>query len=86
MDLLILDDAGVERVTEWRDEQLYDIVNHRYNHDLPLVITTNAVSMDSLRETLKGERSERICSRLAEMAEQAWLVGVEDYRTVAKAS
>lgn len=86
VDLLILDDAGVERVTEWRDEQLYDIVNHRYNHDLPLVITTNAVSMDSLRETLKGERSERICSRLAEMAEQAWLVGVEDYRTVAKAS
>lgn len=86
VDLLILDDAGVERVTEWRDEQLYDIVNHRYNHDLPFVITTNAVSMDSLRETLKGERSERICSRLAEMAEQAWLVGVEDYRTVAKAS
>lgn len=86
VDLLILDDAGVERVTEWRDEQLYDIVNHRYNHDLPLVITTNAVSMDSLRETLKGERSERICSRLTEMAEQAWLVGVEDYRALAKAS
>ena len=59
VDLLILDDAGVERVTEWRDEQLYDIVNHRYNHDLPLVITTNAVSMDSLKGNTQGRTVQK---------------------------
>jgi DNA replication protein DnaC len=39
--LLILDDLGVESPTPWAREKLYQILNHRYNAELPTVITTN---------------------------------------------
>ena len=87
VDLLILDDAGVERVSDWTDEKLYMLIDHRYNENLQTVITTNAVSMSNLKEllTAKGNedyisRAERICSRLGEMTRQIWLNDVPDYR------
>jgi hypothetical protein len=40
-DLLILDDLGAERVTLWTLEQLYDVVNTRYEHQLPTIFTSN---------------------------------------------
>lgn len=39
--LLILDDLGTQSNTEWAQEKLYQIFNHRYNTRLPTVITTN---------------------------------------------
>jgi DNA replication protein DnaC len=39
--LLILDDLGTQSNTEWAQEKLYQIFNHRYNARLPTVITTN---------------------------------------------
>jgi DNA replication protein DnaC len=39
--LLVLDDLGTESNTEWAQEKLYQIFNHRYNAQLPTVITTN---------------------------------------------
>jgi len=39
--LLILDDVGAERNTEWAKEVLAEIVNYRYTQNLPTVITTN---------------------------------------------
>jgi DNA replication protein DnaC len=39
--LLILDDLGTQSNTEWAQEKLYQIFNHRYNSRLPTVITTN---------------------------------------------
>ncbi len=39
--LLILDDFGSQSNTEWAQEKLYQIFNHRYNNRLPTVITTN---------------------------------------------
>lgn len=39
--LLILDDLGTENATSWAKEKLYQILNHRYNAQLPTVITTN---------------------------------------------
>jgi len=41
VELLVLDDLGAERRTEWSVETLYQIVNHRYAKRLPLVATTN---------------------------------------------
>lgn len=40
-DLLILDDWGSERVTEFSNEKVYDIVNARYEAHKPMIITTN---------------------------------------------
>lgn len=39
--LLILDDLGSHSNTEWAQEKLYQIFNHRYNAQLPTIITTN---------------------------------------------
>ncbi len=39
--LLILDDLGAHNSTPWAQEKLFQIVNHRYNSQLPTVITTN---------------------------------------------
>lgn len=39
--ILILDDLGKERPTEWAIEQLFTLINYRYEHNLPLIITTN---------------------------------------------
>jgi DNA replication protein DnaC len=39
--LLILDDLGTENATSWAKEKLYQILNYRYNAQLPTVITTN---------------------------------------------
>ncbi|MCA9940139.1 MAG: ATP-binding protein [Anaerolineales bacterium] len=39
--LLVLDDLGTQSNTEWAQEKLYQIFNHRYNMRLPTVITTN---------------------------------------------
>ena len=43
VELLILDDMGSENETPWANEKLYQIVNYRYNWQLPTVVTTNDV-------------------------------------------
>jgi DNA replication protein DnaC len=38
--LLILDDFGEQSTTPWAQEKLYQVINYRYNAQLPTVITT----------------------------------------------
>lgn len=38
---LILDDFGAESATPWAKEKLYQVLNYRYNAQLPTLITTN---------------------------------------------
>lgn len=56
--LLILDDLGAHSSTAWAEEKLYQLVNHRYNHRLATVVTTN-LPLDAL--------DERLASRLADL-------------------
>jgi DNA replication protein DnaC len=39
--VLILDDLGTQNATSWAQEKLYQILNYRYNAQLPTVVTTN---------------------------------------------
>ncbi|MCC9078587.1 ATP-binding protein [Litorilinea aerophila] len=39
--LLILDDLGTQSSTPWAQEKLFQLLNYRYNAQLPTVITTN---------------------------------------------
>jgi DNA replication protein DnaC len=39
--VLVLDDLGVQSSTPWAQEKLFQLINHRYNAQLPTVITTN---------------------------------------------
>ena len=41
VDVLIMDDLGTEQVTDWVNEKLYQIINHRWQNRLPTVIITN---------------------------------------------
>ena len=59
VDLLHIDDLGAENTTEWVLEQLYSIVNTRYEDERAMVVTTN------LRyEDLVAQLGERTVSRL----------------------
>lgn len=44
--LLILDDFGVERKTEYMQEMVYKIVNARYVAGVPMIVTTNLTSAE----------------------------------------
>ena len=39
--VLVIDDLGVEKQTDWGAEKIYQIINHRYNANAPLVLSTN---------------------------------------------
>jgi DNA replication protein DnaC len=81
-ELLVLDDLGVERLTDWVDETMNLIVNTRYNEKLPTIFTTNiplSVTAKSHAETLVERIGIRVYSRLQEMCHFVVLEGV-DYR------
>ena len=82
VDLLIIDDLGKEKTTEWVLEKLFLIVNNRYNNYLPIVITTN-YNRNQLRERLCVNKNysivDSIISRLYGMCAGIELID-KDYR------
>jgi DNA replication protein DnaC len=66
VDLLHVDDVGAERTTDWVLEELYSIVNGRYEDQRSIVITTNLTDRDALCEQI----AERTVSRLTEMCDE----------------
>lgn len=60
--LLILDDMGAENLSEWAGERIFEIADHRYNEELPVIITTNATPAE-----LKQRIGDRSFDRLREM-------------------
>ncbi len=76
-DLLVLDDLGSERVTEWVRERLFVIVNHRYREALPTVFTSNIGPKD-----LAAQLGDRTASRMIAMCDWIALEG-DDYRETA---
>jgi DNA replication protein DnaC len=78
VDLLHVDDVGAERTSDWVLEQLYAIVNARYEDERSVIITTN-LERDALVEQIK----ERTVSRLEEMCTLVPLYGEDARRFVA---
>lgn len=78
VDLLIIDDLGKEKPSEWGLEKVFTIINSRYENNLPVIITTN-YNQNSLLErlSLNGEieTAKSIISRLYEMC---YLVKIDD--------
>ena len=64
VDLLHIDDVGAEKTSDWVLEQLYAIVNARYENERSMIITTNLE-----RDELAAQINERTVSRLEEMCE-----------------
>jgi len=60
--ILVLDDLGTQSATPWAREKLYQILNHRYNANLPTVITT-ANSIDEVDPRVRSRMLDsRLCS------------------------
>jgi DNA replication protein DnaC len=77
VDLLHLDDVGAEKSSDWVLEQLYAIVNARYEEEKAIVVTTNLQP-----DALAAQITERTVSRLMEMCGDPLPLFGEDHRTV----
>jgi DNA replication protein DnaC len=71
VDLLHIDDIGAEQTTPWVLEELYTIVNSRYEEQKSMVITTNINDYKVLGEQI----TERTVSRLIEMCDELPVLG-----------
>ncbi len=64
-DLLIIDDLGIERNTEYALEQVYAVVDERYKSGKPLIVTTN-LTIGEIRNA-EDVAHARIYSRVLEL-------------------
>lgn len=61
--VLVLDDLGAERPTDWTGEQLYRLFQYRHNRNLPVIVTTNLGTAG-----LQQHCGERVYRRLVDNA------------------
>ena len=69
-DLLIIDELGKERLSEWVLEKLFQIVHTRYENMLPIIITTNYNEQELVKKLSlgnDGKTAESLVSRLNEI-------------------
>lgn len=75
VDVLVLDDLGAEKTTDFVLDRFYQVVNRRYQSCLPTIVTTN-LDLAGMDEKL----GSRITSRLCEMCKIVTAFPTEDYR------
>ena len=95
-DVLVLDDLGAERCTDWVGEQLYILIDERYTANRHTVVTTNFPTPEDLITHLDADygrhelyattnyAGQRIVSRLCEMGAWVTLSGID--RRIRRAS
>jgi DNA replication protein DnaC len=66
--LLVLDDLGMQKASDWATEKLDEIADIRYLHHQPMVVTTN-VGIDKHPERIADRLLEGVC---VEMAGASW--------------
>jgi DNA replication protein DnaC len=90
-EVLVLDDLGAGRTTDWTRDVMHDVLVNRYNQELPVILTTNRATGDEPEHAGRHRRQEDekltlidhlgapLVSRLYEMCRIVRLHG-EDYR------
>lgn len=58
-EFLALDDIGAWRITDWAAEHLYAVIDYRWAHQLPIVVTSNVPDLGKML-------GARIASRLSD--------------------
>lgn len=76
--LLVLDDFGAEKASEWTQERFYSIVDHRYANCLPLIVTSNLPPGE-----VAAQGGDRAASRLGEMCTVLKMTGPDRRRNAA---
>jgi DNA replication protein DnaC len=86
VDLLYIDDLGSERHTDWVVEQLYALVNERYENRRSMLVTSNAdADVDKGRRQLEEQIGSRTVSRLIEICGDPLPLFGPDQRVQARA-
>lgn len=75
VDLLHLEDVGAEKQTDWVLEQLYSLINERYEEERSILVTTNLPF-----EKLEEQIGQRTASRIVEMCGDPVTLYGEDRR------
>ena len=86
VDLLYIDDLGSERHTDWVVEQLYALVNERYENRRSMLVTSNAGrDVEEGRRQLAEQIGSRTVSRLIEICDDPLPLFGPDRREQARA-
>ena len=72
VDLLHIDDLGAEKRSDWVLEQLYALINERYETQRSILITTNLA-----HEDLEEQIGPRTVSRLTQMCDEVPVFGTD---------
>ncbi|OHD70393.1 MAG: hypothetical protein A2W19_16410 [Spirochaetes bacterium RBG_16_49_21] len=75
VDMLVVDDFGIQKDTEWKQETLYDLVDARYEAEKFSIFTSNNNPHKAFKDLSQG----RILSRIKEMC-SIMEIGGTDYR------
>ncbi len=84
IDLLVMDDMGAERLTDWVAEQMFSVINARLMRKKQTVVTSNYAPSDLIARMAIKDRSgnilddlpgKRIVSRLTEMCQKVEMRG-----------
>lgn len=78
VDLLIIDDLGKEKPSEWGLEKLFTIINSRYENNLPVIITTNYNQNSLIKRLSINEELETAKSIISRLYEMCYLVKIDD--------
>jgi DNA replication protein DnaC len=70
VDLLHIDDLGAEKRTDWVMEQLYALINERYEAQRSILVTTNLPHTE-----LEDQVGQRTISRLSQVCDEVPLYG-----------
>ncbi|MBM3762230.1 MAG: AAA family ATPase [Acidobacteria bacterium] len=83
-EILLLDDLGAHRVTDWVEDTVASIITHRCNHRKPVIVTTNLPAPGRESNKAKDSLSDRIgaraWSRLNEMCKLIEMPAIDDFR------
>ncbi len=86
-EVLLLDDLGSHRITDWVEDTITSIITYRCNHGKTLIATTNLPDKEGPedpRRKLSEVIGRRARSRLHEMCKVVEMPAVEDYRLRAR--
>jgi DNA replication protein DnaC len=74
-DLLIVDEVGVQRGSEYEKDMLFDVINERYENLRPTIILSNLTT-----EEIRAYLGDRVFDRLRENGGRAFVLDWESHR------
>lgn len=76
--ILLVDDWGAAKVSEFTEDVNFRLINHRYENGLPTLFTSNVLPRE-----LTARLGDRVASRLNEMCQSVVITGPDRRRAVA---